>query len=142
MKKEISKNDINEMNVIIFNKLKNQLESDLRVAQLNSVARLALAFQKAIASDLIDEKQKEKTVKEFKSKKGKPKINIQRFKGLGEMNPSQLRETVMDPDTRQLVRLSISATDNANAMMDLLLSKKNAPARKEWLEKKGSLVRI
>ena len=90
----------------------------------------------------LDEKQKEKTVKEFKSKKGKPKINIQRFKGLGEMNPSQLRETVMDPDTRQLVRLSISATDNANAMMDLLLSKKNAPARKEWLEKKGSLVRI
>ena len=90
----------------------------------------------------LDEKQKENTVKEFKSKKGKPKINIQRFKGLGEMNPSQLRETVMDPDTRQLVRLSISATDNANAMMDLLLSKKNAPARKEWLEKKGSLVRI
>ena len=80
--------------------------------------------------------------KEFKNKKGKPKINIQRFKGLGEMNPSQLRETVMDPNTRQLVRLSVSATDNANAMMDLLLSKKNAPARKEWLEKKGSLVRM
>ena len=90
----------------------------------------------------LDEKQKEQIVSEFKSKKGKPKINIQRFKGLGEMNPSQLRETVMDPGTRQLVRLSISSTDNANAMMDLLLSKKNAPARKEWLEKKGSLVRI
>ena len=90
----------------------------------------------------LDEKQKEQIVSEFKSKKGKPKINIQRFKGLGEMNPSQLRETVMDPETRQLVRLSISSTDNANAMMDLLLSKKNAPARKEWLEKKGSLVRV
>ena len=90
----------------------------------------------------LDEKQKEQIVSEFKSKKGKQKINIQRFKGLGEMNPSQLRETVMDPETRQLVRLSISSTDNANAMMDLLLSKKNAPARKEWLEKKGSLVRI
>ena len=90
----------------------------------------------------LDEKQKDDVVKEFRSKKGKPKINIQRFKGLGEMNPSQLRETVMDPNTRQLVRLSVSATDNANAMMDLLLSKKNAPARKEWLEKKGSLVRI
>ncbi len=90
----------------------------------------------------LDEKQKDNVVKEFKNKKGKPKINIQRFKGLGEMNPSQLRETVMDPNTRQLVRLSVSATDNANAMMDLLLSKKNAPARKEWLEKKGSLVRI
>ncbi len=90
----------------------------------------------------LDEKQKERIVIDFKGKKGKPKINIQRFKGLGEMNPSQLRETVMDPETRQLVRLSISSTDNANAMMDLLLSKKNAPARKEWLEKKGSLVRI
>ena len=90
----------------------------------------------------LDEKQKEQIVSEFKSKKGKPKINIQRFKGLGEMNPSQLRETVMDPETRQLVRLSISSTDNANATMDLLLSKKNAPARKEWLEKKGSLIRI
>ena len=90
----------------------------------------------------LDELQKDKIVKDFKNKKGKPKINIQRFKGLCEMNPSQLRETVMDPESRQLVRLSISATDNANAMMDLLLSKKNAPARKEWLEKKGSLVRI
>ena len=90
----------------------------------------------------LDEKQKEQIVTEFKGKKGKPKINIQRFKGLGEMNPSQLRETVMNPETRQLVRLSISSTDNANAMMDLLLSKKNAPARKEWLEKKGSLVRV
>ena len=90
----------------------------------------------------LDELQKDKIVKDFKNKKGKPKINMQRFKGLGEMNPSQLRETVMDPESRQLVRLSISATDNANAMMDLLLSKKNAPARKEWLEKKGSLVRI
>ena len=90
----------------------------------------------------LDESQKENVVKTFKNKQGKSKINIQRFKGLGEMNPSQLRETVMDPETRQLVRLSISASDNANAMMDLLLSKKNAPARKEWLEKKGSLVRI
>ncbi len=90
----------------------------------------------------LDELQKDKIVKDFKNKKGKPKINIQRFKGLGEMNPSQLRETVMDPESRQLVRLSISATDNANAMMDLLLSKKNAPARKEWLENKGSLVGI
>ena len=90
----------------------------------------------------LDEKQKDMVVKEFKNKKRNSKINIQRFKGLGEMNPSQLRETVMDPKSRQLVRLSISATDNANAMMDLLLSKKNAPARKEWLEKKGSLVRM
>ena len=90
----------------------------------------------------LDDLQRDEIVKGFKNKKGKPKINIQRFKGLGEMNPSQLRETVMDPLTRQLVKLSISANDNANSMMDLLLSKKNAAARKEWLEKKGSLAKI
>ena len=90
----------------------------------------------------LDDKQREEIVSTFKGKKGKSKINIQRFKGLGEMNPSQLRETVMDPATRQLVQLSISPSDNANSMMDLLLSKKNAPARKEWLERKGSLAKI
>ncbi|MDB2448247.1 DNA topoisomerase IV subunit B [Gammaproteobacteria bacterium] len=90
----------------------------------------------------LDDAQREEIVTSFKGKKGKPKINIQRFKGLGEMNPSQLRETVMDPATRQLVQLSISSSDNANSMMDLLLSKKNASARKEWLEKKGSLAKI
>ena len=90
----------------------------------------------------LDDKQREEIVLTFKGKKGKLKINIQRFKGLGEMNPSQLRETVMDPATRQLVQLSISSSDNANSMMDLLLSKKNASARKEWLERKGSLAKI
>jgi topoisomerase-4 subunit B len=90
----------------------------------------------------LDNSQRDEIVNNFKNKKGKPKINIQRFKGLGEMNPSQLRETVMDPSTRQLVKLSISSSDNANSMMDLLLSKKNAAARKEWLEKKGSLAKI
>ena len=90
----------------------------------------------------LDNDQRDQIVNDFKKKKGKPKINIQRFKGLGEMNPSQLRETVMDPATRQLVNLSITSSDNANSMMDLLLSKKNAPARKEWLEKKGSLAKI
>ena len=90
----------------------------------------------------LDNNQRDQIVNDFKKKKGKPKINTQRFKGLGEMNPSQLRETVMDPATRQLVNLSITSSDNANSMMDLLLSKKNAPARKEWLEKKGSLAKI
>ena len=90
----------------------------------------------------LDNNQRDQIVSDFKKKKGKPKINTQRFKGLGEMNPSQLRETVMDPATRQLVNLSITSSDNANSMMDLLLSKKNASARKEWHEKKGSLAKI
>ena len=90
----------------------------------------------------LDEDEKDSIVKKLKSKAGKPKIDIQRFKGLGEMNPSQLRETVMDPKTRRLVQLTISSSDNVNSMMDLLLSKKNAGARKEWLERRGKIATV
>ncbi len=90
----------------------------------------------------LDEDEKDSIVKKLKTKAGKPKIDIQRFKGLGEMNPSQLRETVMDPQTRRLVKLTITSSDNVNSMMDLLLSKKNAGARKEWLEKRGKIVSV
>jgi topoisomerase-4 subunit B len=90
----------------------------------------------------LDEDEKDSIVKNLKTRAGKPKIDIQRFKGLGEMNPSQLRETVMDPKTRRLVKLTITSSDNVNNMMDLLLSKKNAGARKEWLEKRGKIVSV
>ena len=90
----------------------------------------------------LDEDEKDNIVTKLKKKNGRPKIDIQRFKGLGEMNPSQLRETVMDPKTRRLVKLTITSSDNVNSMMDLLLSKKNASARKEWLEKRGKIVNV
>ena len=90
----------------------------------------------------LDENEKESIVKKIKKQNTKIKIDIQRFKGLGEMNPSQLRETVMKPESRRLVQLTLSSSDNANSVFDLLLSKKRAPDRKEWLEKKGNLAEI
>ena len=70
------------------------------------------------------------------------KINVQRFKGLGEMNPSQLRETTMDPDNRRLVQMTIRMGDGAHEMMDMLLAKKRAADRKEWLGEKGGDVEV
>ena len=90
----------------------------------------------------LDENEKESIVEKIKKQNSKIKIDIQRFKGLGEMNPSQLRETVMMPESRRLVQLTLNSSDNANSVFDLLLSKKRAPDRKEWLEKKGNLAEI
>ena len=90
----------------------------------------------------LDENEKESLVEKIKKQKSKIKINIQRFKGLAEINPSQLRETVMMPESRRLVQLTLNSSDNANSVFDLLLSKKRAPDRKEWLEKKGNLAEI
>jgi len=73
-------------------------------------------------------------------KKGKP--NVQRFKGLGEMNPLQLRETTMNKDTRRLVQLTIDEFEQTHELMDMLLAKKRAADRKEWLEAKGNLAEI
>jgi topoisomerase-4 subunit B len=76
------------------------------------------------------------------AEKKKGKVNVQRFKGLGEMNPLQLRETTMDPDTRRLVQLTVEAEDGAHQMLDMLLAKKRAADRKAWLEDRGNLADV
>ena len=90
----------------------------------------------------LDEREKDNIVKNIRKTNTKVKIDIQRFKGLGEMNPSQLRETVMKPQSRRLIQLTLNASENTNSMFDLLLSKKRAPDRKAWLEKKGNLAEV
>jgi len=85
----------------------------------------------------LDEEEKEAILKQIEKDKLRGKINVQRFKGLGEMNPVQLRETTMDPETRRLVQLGVQDTDGAGALMDMLLAKKRAPDRKTWLSERG-----
>jgi topoisomerase-4 subunit B len=81
----------------------------------------------------LDEEEKQRIIKRIEKMKKKGKINIQRFKGLGEMNPIQLRETTMAPDTRRLVQLSVEDQEVACNLMDLLLAKKRAGDRRVWL---------
>lgn len=76
------------------------------------------------------------------AEKKKGKIQVTRFKGLGEMNPLQLRETTMDPNTRRLVQLFIDEGDDGNQLLDMLLAKKRAGDRKQWLESKGNLAEV
>ena len=90
----------------------------------------------------LDESEKQGVLDRIEAEKKRGKVNVQRFKGLGEMNPLQLRETTMDPDTRRLVRLVLDAGDDTNKMLDMLLAKKRAGDRRAWLEKKGDLAGI
>ena len=90
----------------------------------------------------LDEAEKTGVLDRIKAEKKRGKVNVQRFKGLGEMNPLQLRETTMDPDTRRLVQLTADATDGTEKLLDMLLAKKRAADRKKWLETKGDLAEV
>src|SRR5512143_3496943 len=90
----------------------------------------------------LDDAERDGILARIDAEKIKGKVNIQRFKGLGEMNPLQLRETTMAPDTRRLVRLTLEQGDDTHQMMDMLLAKKRASDRKSWLEEKGDLAEV
>lgn len=90
----------------------------------------------------LDESEKNGILDRIVAEKIKSKVTIQRFKGLGEMNPMQLRETTMAPDTRRLVQLSIEDNDDTNMMLDMLLAKKRSSDRRAWLESKGNLADV
>ncbi|QYZ64610.1 MAG: DNA topoisomerase IV subunit B [Gammaproteobacteria bacterium (ex Lamellibrachia satsuma)] len=90
----------------------------------------------------LDDDEKQGVLDRIEAEKIRGKVNVQRFKGLGEMNPLQLRETTIHPDTRRLVRLTIESGDNTNSVMDMMLAKKRAPDRKRWLQEKGDLAEV
>ena len=88
----------------------------------------------------LDDSEKQGVLDRIAAENIKGKVNVQRFKGLGEMNPLQLRETTMAPETRRLVQLTIEEGDDTQQIMDMLLGKKRAADRKKWLEEKGNLA--
>jgi topoisomerase-4 subunit B len=90
----------------------------------------------------LDDAEKEGVLDRISAEKIKGNISVQRFKGLGEMNPMQLRETTMAPETRRLVKLTLVKGKKADNVLDMLLAKKRATDRKEWLESKGDLATI
>jgi topoisomerase-4 subunit B len=90
----------------------------------------------------LDEEEKRILLERIEKEKIRGQVNVTRFKGLGEMNPSQLRESTIHPDTRRLVQLTIEDAGQTRGLMDMLLSKKRAPDRKSWLETKGDLASL
>jgi topoisomerase-4 subunit B len=90
----------------------------------------------------LDDSERDNILKRIEKENSRTKPSVTRFKGLGEMNPSQLRETTIDPRTRRLVQLTIEAADNTDQLMDMLLAKKRAGDRREWLEAKGNLAEV
>jgi len=90
----------------------------------------------------LDESEKKGVLDRIEAEKIRGKVNVQRFKGLGEMNPSQLRETTMNRDTRRLVQLTLEESTATIETLDMLLAKKRASDRKSWLEEKGNLAEI
>ena len=90
----------------------------------------------------LDEKEKQAILARIEKDNSRAKPSVTRFKGLGEMNPQQLRETTMDPNTRRLVQLEIAPRDNTDKLLDMLLAKKRAGDRKDWLEKEGDKAEI
>ncbi|HEY1141789.1 MAG TPA: DNA topoisomerase IV subunit B, partial [Lysobacter sp.] len=96
----------------------------------------------------LDEEEKRILLEKIEREKGDRKkgfsgqVNTTRFKGLGEMNPSQLRESTIHPDTRRLVQLTVDDDTQTHSLMDMLLAKKRAGDRKQWLETKGDLATL
>ena len=90
----------------------------------------------------LDEEEKRLLLEKIERERLKGQVNVTRFKGLGEMNPSQLRESTIHPDTRRLVQLTIDDDVQTSGLMDMLLAKKRASDRKAWLEQKGDLATL
>ncbi|HEY5623474.1 MAG TPA: DNA topoisomerase IV subunit B [Gammaproteobacteria bacterium] len=90
----------------------------------------------------LDEAERDMILDRIEAEKKTGKVSVTRFKGLGEMNPAQLRETTMATETRRLIQLTVAGKDKTEQMLDMLLAKKRAPDRRKWLQEKGNLADV
>jgi len=90
----------------------------------------------------LDDSERQGVLDRIEAEKLRGKVSVQRFKGLGEMNPKQLRETTIHPDTRRLVQLTVEQGDESEGLMDMLLAKKRSADRRAWLQEKGDLAEV
>jgi topoisomerase-4 subunit B len=90
----------------------------------------------------LDEAERDGIIDRLNAEKKKGKVTVTRFKGLGEMNPLQLRESAIAPDTRRLAQLTIEPGDKTFEIMNMMLSKKCASDRRDWLQDRGNLAEI
>jgi topoisomerase-4 subunit B len=115
------------------------------VAAGNIYVAMPPLFRIDVAKDVyyaLDEGEKQGILDRIAAEKKRGKVSVTRFKGLGEMNPLQLRVTTLAPDTRRLVQLTMGEGSASHSMLDMLLAKKRAGDRKAWLETKGALAEI
>lgn len=115
------------------------VEAGYIYAALPPLYRIDVGKQVYYATDAAEQKG---ILDRIAAEKIKGNINVTRFKGLGEMNPLQLRESTMDPDTRRLARLTMAAESDTHQAVDMLLAKKRAADRRKWLEDKGDLADV
>jgi topoisomerase-4 subunit B len=90
----------------------------------------------------LDDAERDSVLARLVAERSRSKPVVTRFKGLGEMSPLQLRETTMDPPTRRLVQLTLDAGDGTDQLMDMLLAKKRASDRRDWLEHNGNIATV
>jgi DNA gyrase/topoisomerase IV subunit B len=123
--------------------LETEIDEGLRIAdQKPGNPTENIAFDGDAITRMIRVGERTGILDRIEAEKKKGKVTVTRFKGLGEMDPEQLRETTMNRDTRRLVQLTVSGSDKADQMMDMLLAKKRAKDRRTWLETKGNLAEV
>ena len=119
------------------------LSDEKAISEIGPLSPVLKDVLNSIIDDFsLDDAERDMILDRIEAEKKKGRVSVTRFKGLGEMNPAQLRETTMAPETRRLVQLTVTGKDKADQTLDMLLAKKRAADRRDWLQEKGNLAEV